>query len=46
MLNEFTNINFDIFCTALILCKLRKAKKACLRQRLQFFDAASSSLWC
>jgi len=39
MLNEsmLTNINFDIldiFCTALILCKLRKAKKrACKYKR-------------
>jgi len=34
MLNELmlTNINFDIFCTALISCKLCKAKKrACIR---------------
>jgi len=29
MLNEsiLTNINFDIFCIALISCKLRKPKK-------------------
>jgi len=46
-----TNINFDIFCTALITCKLRQAKKrACVRDSSFFMllvaacDANSCSL--
>jgi len=42
MLNE-SMLTIDIFCTTLISCKLHKA---CLRQIFQFFDAATSSLWC
>jgi len=44
------NINFDIFCTALVSCKLRKAKKRACRDSSFFMllvaacDANSRSL--